>query len=188
MDSRLLLVKLFGTTFLFDDALSTPWIFTTFARFLSNNKRCFDEPLLTITGSIALRHTYRAALCHFYTIDMAAHKNIIKYDFFHHSYHTVWKFRNFPAVQIFTWNWFWRIKNINKMPFMLTFLVALNLEFSEFSQIFRSDKPKSKFRKSKLGEMALFETLNWPKLISRKIWITEKSSNFHTVYHLRRLF
>ena len=52
---------------------------------------------------------------------------------------------------------------------MLTFLVALNLEFSEFSQIFRSDKPKSKFRKSKLGEMALFETLNWPKLISRKI-------------------
>ena len=62
--------------------------------------------------------TYRAALCHFYTIDMAAHKNIIKYDFFHHSYDTVGKFGNFPATQIFRWNLFWWIKNTKELSFL----------------------------------------------------------------------
>ena len=37
----------------------------------------------------------------------------------------------------------------------------------------------TKFRAPK---MALLELLDSPKLISRKIWMTEKSWNFHTVY------
>ena len=40
---------------------------------------------------------------------------------------------------------------------------------------------KSKFIAAKMVKMAIFGTSKWPKLISRKIWQTEKYSNFHTV-------
>ena len=35
--------------------------------------------------------------------------------------------------------------------------------------------------------MADFALLESPKLISRKIWVTEKSWNFHTVVHIRKI-
>ena len=40
---------------------------------------------------------------------------------------------------------------------------------------------KTKFIAAKMVKMAIFGTSKWPKLISRKIWLTEKYSNFHTV-------
>ena len=110
MDSRLLLVKLFGTTFLFDDALSTPWIFTTFARFLSNNKRCFDELLLTITGSIAVRHTQSCSLPFLYNwhgCPQKHHKIWLLSPFLWHSV----KIYEFFWYSNFYWNWFWQMKN-----------------------------------------------------------------------------
>ena len=41
---------------------------------------------------------------------------------------------------------------------------------------------KPKCRAFKCVKIADFETLNLPTLISRKIWVTEKLCNFHTVF------
>ena len=43
---------------------------------------------------------------------------------------------------------------------------------------------KSKFKASKCVEMADFALQESSKLISRKIWVIQKSWNFHTVIHL----
>jgi len=45
---------------------------------------------------------------------------------------------------------------------------------------------KSKFRDSKYAKMVDFGTLDLPNLISRKIWVTEKLCNFHTVSTLNK--
>ena len=40
----------------------------------------------------------------------------------------------------------------------------------------------TKFRAPEIAKMAVIELLDSLKLISRKIWVTEKSQNLHTVY------
>ena len=40
----------------------------------------------------------------------------------------------------------------------------------------------AKFRAAQKVKMAFFGTSKWPKLISRKIWVAEKSWNFHIVF------
>ena len=47
---------------------------------------------------------------------------------------------------------------------------------------------KSKFRACKCVKIAGFRTVDWPTLISRKIWVTEKLCNFHTVCSIKYLF
>ena len=47
---------------------------------------------------------------------------------------------------------------------------------------------KSKFRACKCLKMATFETVDWPILISRIIWMTEKFCNFHIVSLIKYLF
>ena len=73
----------------------------------------------------------------------------------------------------FTWNQFWRmLKNADFTTFWaLVNLVNLNLQKS------------AKIHENQNGTFG--EALKWPKLISRKIWMTEKPWNFHSVkiYH-----
>ena len=82
--------------------------------------------------------------------------------------HTVWKFLKFPATQI--------LREINFRDFrsentaILTFLKSLKFDFNEFLHYLRAGfDQKSKFRASKTAKMAIFETLKWQKMISRKI-------------------
>ena len=65
----------------------------------------------------------------------------------------------------FTWNQF--------SGFRLAKSVFLFQEFLHFW------KKKSKFRLSKFAKMAVLELVNSPNLISRKIWVTKNSWNFH---------
>ena len=39
-----------------------------------------------------------------------------------------------------------------------------------------------RFRAAQMFKMAVFVCSTWPKLISRKIWVTEKSWSLHIVY------
>ena len=69
------------------------------------------------------------------------------------------------------------------MPFLHTYRLWL-LIFMNVSTFWRLKFAKStKFRTSKMAKTAFLQRLNWSKLISRKIWMTEKSWNFHTVTH-----
>ena len=62
------------------------------------------------------------------------------------------------------------------MPFFANF-GALNFVDFKSAKIHK----KSNFRAPQFVEMADFETLDSPILIWCKIWVTEKSCNFHTV-------
>ena len=63
-----------------------------------------------------------------------------------------------------------------------THLEALNFDFYEFFHIWRPKFTKwTIFRAPKIAKMAVLGLLDSPKLISRKIWLIEKSWNFHTV-------
>ena len=76
------------------------------------------------------------------------------------------------------------VESISAESAILTHLGALNFEFHEFCIFWRLQSTKlTKFRAPNMAKMAL-ELLNSPKLISRKIWVTEKFCNFHTIHTL----
>ena len=73
------------------------------------------------------------------------------------------------------------ILEVQKLPFLpfLGLRILLIWSFSAFKKC--RNAWKSKFRASKCIKMANFALQNSKKLISRKIRVTEKSCNFHTV-------
>ena len=70
----------------------------------------------------------------------------------------------------FTWNQSWRIYSLKICHFN-----KLRLKFIKYP----------KLRALQMAKNAFLELPDSPKLISRKIWMLEKSWNFHTVMHLR---
>ena len=90
---------------------------------------------------------------------------------------TVWKLHDFSITQI--------LREINfgdsrsAKSAILTHSEALN-----FCTFWKLKFTKStKFRAPKIAKMAVSELLVSPKLISRNIWVIEKSCNFHTVHY-----
>ena len=83
---------------------------------------------------------------------------------------TVWKSSHFPASLIFheiNFGWFQKVKNSR---------------FNNFGCFL--GKKKSHFKMSKAAQMVqitVFGASTWPELISRKIWVAEKSCHFHIV-------
>ena len=62
---------------------------------------------------------------------------------------------------------------------ILTNLEALNFDFYEILHFLKAEIDQ--IHKFQSPKMAVIELLDSPKLISRKIWMTKKSSNFHIV-------
>ena len=61
-------------------------------------------------------------------------------------------------------------------------LEALNFDFYEFLHFLKDEIYHiRKIQSPVYSKNGIFRTLDHPKLISRKIWVTEKSWNFHTV-------
>jgi len=86
---------------------------------------------------------------------------------------------NYPqcgSYRIFLSLRFLREINFGEFRCSKTAFFAILLNFKKYKN---SWKPK--FRASTCVKMADFELLESSKLISRKIWVTEKSCNFHTV-------
>ena len=53
--------------------------------------------------------------------------------------------------------------------------------FYEFLHFLKAENWKlAKFRAQKMAKRAVFQLVNCPKLISRNLWMTEKSWNYHT--------
>ena len=78
---------------------------------------------------------------------------------------------------------FWDSRSANST--ILTHLEALNCDFYEFLHFLKAKiNQKSKLRISKIVKKAYFALLESSKLISRKISVIQKSSNFHTVLSL----
>ena len=73
------------------------------------------------------------------------------------------------------------VQNLLFLPF-LGLWILLIWYFSAFWKYKNSQKLK--FRASKCVKKADFALLQCPKLISRKIWMIEKSWNFHTVAYI----
>ena len=99
--------------------------------------------------------------------------------FFHCILITVWKYNNFPAILILRkikFVWFQKVKNWHFNNFG-------SFEFwcLEKFQIMKCQK-FPKFRAAQMAKMAVFFVSKWPKLILCKIWVAEKSWNFHIVY------
>ena len=93
---------------------------------------------------------------------------------------TVWKFHDFLIIQILREFNFgdWKSANFD----ILTLSEALNFNLYEYLHFWRLKYIKStKFRTPKMAKWPVFELLNYPKLILHKIWMTEKSWNFHTM-------
>ena len=65
---------------------------------------------------------------------------------------------------------------------ILTISEALNLGFRKFQHIrIANISQNEEIMASKMVKMAIFSTLDLPKLISQKICVAAKFSNFHTV-------
>ena len=65
---------------------------------------------------------------------------------------------------------------------ILRYLEVLEFDFYEFLYFLKAENCQNKtFRASKIAKTAVFELLDWPKLISRKISLTEKSWIFNNV-------
>ena len=80
----------------------------------------------------------------------------------------------------FMGNWFRDFESVKSTA--LTHLKALDFDFLNFCTFWRQKLTKiTKFRAPKIAKICIFETFTFSKLISRKIWITEKSWIFHTL-------
>ena len=88
----------------------------------------------------------------------------------------LWKFSNFSAVLILhLFCWIQRVKTV-----ISTILEATNIDFLGISLLKISKN--SKFRAAQMVKMAGFGASKWPKLISHKIRVAEKSWNFNIMY------
>ena len=94
--------------------------------------------------------------------------------------HTALKIHNFSIIQI--------LREIKFEEQRLKICHSKTFRGSEFSFVWflctfwRLKFPKStKFRAPKNEKIAVLELVDYPKLISRNNWVTEKSYNFHTV-------
>ena len=93
---------------------------------------------------------------------------------------TVWKFHDFSITQIFREIDFW--DSTSARSAIWTDLKALNFDFYAFLHPLKAEiRQKLKFRASKCVKITDFALLESPKLISCKIWVIQKSWNFHTV-------
>ena len=96
----------------------------------------------------------------------------------------MWKFLDFRITQILREIKFGNSRSAKSATF--THSKALNSDFYEFFYFQRLKFTKlTKFRApkmAKMAKMAVFELLDSPKLISRKIWVVEKPWNFHIMY------
>ena len=91
---------------------------------------------------------------------------------------TVRKFHDFCIIQ--------NLREINfedswsAKSAILTHLEALNFDFYEFLHFLRDEFTKwKKFKAPKIAKMAVFALLKSTKLISRKIWVIQKSWKFY---------
>ena len=96
----------------------------------------------------------------------------------------VWKFHDFSCHSSFTWNQFRESRSSKTAIFAnfgaLKFVNLVNISLQKLKKC--KNFIKTKFRASICVKMADFALLESPKkLISRKIWVIEKSWNFHTV-------
>ena len=64
---------------------------------------------------------------------------------------------------------------------VLTILEALNIRFWKKFTL-ENVKSTPKYKIAQMVKMAVFGASKWPKVTSRKIWVEEKSWNFHIVY------
>ena len=105
---------------------------------------------------------------------------------FHIVYSTVWKSSNFPATLIFyhwflreiNFGWFQKVKNClfnNLRSFEFWFLEIFHAWIFKILKNWKS-------RAVQMVKMAISGASKWQKLISRKIWVAEKSWNFHIGY------
>ena len=86
----------------------------------------------------------------------------------------MWKYQNFSANQmLFEINflWFWNFKHGN-FDYFIGFDFEIFGETWQFLQ--RWNFPKSNFKASENFKMVICHTLDLPKMISHKIWVTEK--------------
>ena len=92
----------------------------------------------------------------------------------------MWKFQHFSVTQILREINFedsWSAKSA-----ILTHLEALNFEFLYFLHFLKAEiYQMNKIHSPKMAKTAVFALLEFTKLISRKIWMIQKSWNFHTV-------
>ena len=85
----------------------------------------------------------------------------------------MWKFHDFCIIQILREIKFEDSKNAKSA--ILPHLEALNFVFYAFLHVSKAEIDQiSKIQSPKNGKNAVLELLNSPKLISRKIWMTEK--------------
>ena len=102
---------------------------------------------------------------------------------------TVWKFQNFYVTQILCVINFGDSRSAKSA--ILSHLIGLNLYFYEFLHFLKAKIyliKKIQGRAPKMKKMAVLQLLDSPTLISRKIWMTQKSWNFHTVKSELSLF
>ena len=93
---------------------------------------------------------------------------------FNCGYSIVWKFSNFPVILILreiSFSWFQKVK----LCCLTIFRKISGLKMSKFLKNW-------KFRAAQLVKMVVFGASKWLKMISRKIWVSDTSSNFHIVY------
>ena len=84
---------------------------------------------------------------------------------------TLVEITGFFNYSYFTWNhfWlFWRIFDAFNFYILINFKISQNL-------------PKIKIQSLRIHQNGISDVLNSLKLISRKIWVTKKFCNFHTV-------
>ena len=104
---------------------------------------------------------------------------------------SVWKFNNFSATQILR-----EIKFGNfTFPEIYHFNTFRGSEFWFFNDFCTYGRlifnKLTKFRDSKMAKTAFLELLDSPKLISREMWMTEKSKIFHTakaIFSLKKYY
>ena len=93
----------------------------------------------------------------------------------------------FTNLAIFLPLWFY-VKSVltdfrRSKPVVLTVFEALNFDFwKKFTLINFQMSENLKFRAAQMVKFTDFGASKWPKLISLKIWVAEKSCNFHIVY------
>ena len=110
-------------------------------------------------------------------------KKYFSFGFFHtlHSCVTVCKFQEFSSLWFFVKS----MLQVQNLPFLNTYLESLKFGFYKFLPFLKAEVYHiNKIHSPKKGKLAVFEILDSPNLISRKISMTEKSRNFHTVWAL----
>ena len=93
----------------------------------------------------------------------------------------VWQcgnFKSFSSLRFFVKS----MLQVQNLPFLNTYLESLKFGFYKFLPFLKAEVYHiNKIHSPKKGKLAVFEILDSPNLISRKISMTEKSWHFHTV-------